>query len=56
MSQVVLAPVPTVAAGVAPCPTAWSSTSSSMSGVGATFTRAVYPVPAVRVSPKPESA
>ena len=56
MSQSVPGPVPTVAAGVAPCPTAWSSASSSMSEVGARLTRLVYPVPEVRVSPNPESA
>lgn len=53
MSQTVPGPV---AAGVAPCPTAWSSASSSMSEVRARLTRAVYPVPGVRVSPRPESA
>jgi len=56
MSQRVLGPVPAVAAGVAPWATIWSSTSSSISGVGATVTRPVYPEPGVRVSPKPESA
>ena len=56
MSQVVLALVVTVAAGVAPCPATWSSTSSSMSEVGLTLTRPVNPEPGVRVSPKPESA
>ena len=56
MSQVVLAPVPTVAAGVAPAPTTWSSATNSISGAGDTFTRPVNPGPPVSVSPNPESA
>jgi len=56
ISQVVLAPVPTVALGVAPADASiWSSARDSMSEVLETFERCVQPGPAVRLSPKPES-
>ena len=56
ISHTVLPLVVTAAFGVAPAPgSCWSSASSSMSGVGKTLDRAVQPLPAVRVSPKPES-
>src|SRR5262249_32913245 len=55
ISQVVLAPVPAVAAGCAPAATTWSSARISMSLALEMVVRAVYPAPAVRVSPNPES-
>jgi hypothetical protein len=55
ISQIVLAPVPALAAGVAPAPTTWSSVRISISSVSEILVLAVYPDPAVRVSPKPES-
>src|SRR5450755_3050877 len=56
MSQIVLAPVPAEAFGVALAATGWSSTSSSASALCETFTRLVNPAPAVSASPNPESA
>ncbi len=56
MSQVVLAPVWALAAGVAPSATVWSSASISMFPVGETLARWVKPDPAASVSPNPESA
>ena len=55
ISQTVFGPVPTVAAGVDPAPTTWSSDKSSMAPLLEMLVRAVYPEPAVRVSSKPES-
>ena len=55
ISQVVFAPVPTLADGVAPALTTWSSARSSMSPVLEMLVLAVYPDPAVRLSPNPES-
>jgi len=55
-SQTVLAPVPTVAAGVAPVATVWSSASRSMFPFGDMLVRAVHPDPPVSALPKPESA
>src|SRR5580704_6198808 len=55
ISQMVFAPVPALAAGVAPAPTTWSSARSSMSPVLEMLVLVVYPDPAVRLSPKPES-
>ena len=56
ISQIVFAPVPTLAAGVAPADTGWSSASISTSLVGDMFARTDQPLPPVRASPKPESA
>jgi hypothetical protein len=56
IAHTVWGPVPTDAAGVAPFATDWSSTTSSMSGVGATLERSANPDPAVKVSSNPESA
>src|SRR5262249_51739924 len=56
MSQGVLAPVPAVAARAAPSRAGCSSASSSISGAGEALTRPVQPVPALSVSPNPESA
>ena len=55
ISQTVLAPVPTLASGVAPAPDTWSSARISMSLVSDMFVRAVKPDPAVKASPNPES-
>ncbi len=55
ISHVVLAPVWTRASGVAPMPVTVSSARNSMSPVGETSARWVKPLPAARVSPKPES-
>ena len=55
-AQGVLAPVPTVAVAVAPLLSSWSSASTSTVLTGEMFDRCVHPVPAVRVSLKPESA
>ena len=42
ISQTVSGPVPTLAAGVAPAETGWSSARNSMSLVGDTLARTVY--------------
>jgi hypothetical protein len=55
ISQIVFAPVLTLAFGVAPRAGICSSATSSMSGTLETVTRPVHPVPAVSVSPNPES-
>ena len=56
MSQTVLAAVETVAFGVPPAATLWSSTSMSMSLAPAIRARMPHPDAAVGVVPKPESA
>src|SRR4051812_26317705 len=56
ISHVVFAPVFAVAAAWVPAGTVRSSISRSMSLRGERLTRCVYPVPAVSVAPKPESA
>src|SRR6516162_10952920 len=54
-SQMGFAPVPALADGVAPALTTWSSVRSSMSLVLEMLVLTVYPDPAVRLSPNPES-
>src|SRR3954452_6003812 len=54
-SQIVLAPAPTAALGLAPAATTWSSVSRSMLPLGQTLPRTVQPLPAVSGWLKPES-
>ncbi len=56
ISQMVCPPVLTVAFGVAPAPTTWSSASSSICAFGEMFDRWVKPAPAWSELPNPESA